>query len=186
MLPLVNFGTLPKGKFPNLCAIWPHFLGQVASRKERGVEANSLRRRKIGAQCFPWGTCKFREANEPKVHEPTWFALNNSGTMFVPKNLSPFAPGKHVSLGGLGPICLGKLCFHKELGPTYSQGTWAHLFKETMFLLEKYTMVLEERVSFLNAWKPSMMKISIAKICEPKTSHSKVETVNHLHTHLNL
>lgn len=30
------------------------------------------------------------------------------------------------------------------------------------------------------------MKISIAKICEPKTSHSKVEIVNHYITHLNL
>jgi hypothetical protein len=36
MLPLGNFGTLPRGKFPNLWAIWPYFLGQVASRKKKG------------------------------------------------------------------------------------------------------------------------------------------------------
>lgn len=52
-----------------------------------------------------------------------------------------------------------------------------------MFLLEKYTIILEEWLSFLLAWKPSVMKISIAKICEPKTSHSKVEIFNHYSTH---
>ncbi len=36
MLQLGNFGAFPKGKFPDFCAIWPHSLGQVASRQKKG------------------------------------------------------------------------------------------------------------------------------------------------------
>jgi hypothetical protein len=132
---------------------WPSCL----KTKERRVEANSLRR-KIGAQCFPWGICKFHEANEPTVPQPTWFALNNGGTMFIPKHLSPFAPGEHVSLGDLGPFVQGN---HVSFGEIYN------CFSRTIIFPSSMKTIHDEDFH--------------CKKCEPQTSHSKVETVNHLH-----
>jgi hypothetical protein len=142
-----------------------------------------LRRRKIGVQCFPWGTCKFPEANEPKVPQPTWFALNNSGTMFVPKNLSPFALGKHVSLGWFGSICLGKLYFHNEFGPTYfsrnlgpfvqgnhvSLGEIHNCSSRTIILPSCMKTIHDENFHWKNMWTQDLPLKSWK--CRPFTSH---------------
>ncbi len=140
-------------------------------KKERGVEANSPRRRKTGAQCFPWGTCKFPEANEPKVPWPTWFALNNRGTMFVPKNFSPFAPGIHVSLGGIGPICLGKLCFHKELGLNCSRKPCFSWRNTQLFFKNDYPSFLHESHQW---WRFPLQKYVNPR---PPTQKLKLSTI---------
>ncbi len=106
MLSLGNLATVLGGKFPNHCAIWPHFLGQVAKKRRKRVETNLPRRRGIGAWWLSLGTCK-----------RAWNSLGNmillqamkerGETMFVHDNLGPFVSGNYVSTRNLSLFALG-------------------------------------------------------------------------------
>jgi hypothetical protein len=54
----------------------------------------------------------------------------------------------------------------------FPMGTWVQSPQKTIFHLGNTQPFLENNY-FLLGCKPSMMKISIVKIFEPKTSHSK-------------
>jgi len=64
--------------------------------KENRFEASCQGRRSIGAQCLPWGTCKWAQ----EFFKEPWFAPSNKEhgeTTFFHENLGPLALSSHVS-----------------------------------------------------------------------------------------
>jgi hypothetical protein len=91
--------------------------------------------------------------------------------MFVPKNFSPFAPGIHVSLGGIGPICLGKLCFHKELGLNCSRKPCFSWRNTQLFFKNDYPSFLHESHQW---WRFPLQKYVNPR---PPTQKLKLSTI---------
>ncbi len=101
--------------------------------------------------------------------------------------LEPICPQNHLSLGNFGypkePCCSRPIFPLENMFPQgtstfpgkqtmFPMGTWVQLPQRTMFHSRNTQPFLENNY-FLPRCKPSMMKISIVKIFEPKTSHSK-------------
>lgn len=110
MLSLGNLATLLGGKFPNHCAIWPHFLGQVAKKKKKkGLRQIFQGEGELELDGYLWEL-----ANELEIPWGTRFYFKQWRNM-----------GK--------PCLLMTTRVHLSRETMFAQGIWASLPWATMF-----------------------------------------------------